>query len=411
MREESIQLNRVQVDAYLAWKMLGWLLLAQIMVALVGRSLAPLAPLMAEDLQLTNAQVGLFPSFLFLGQMLVSIPSGLLVDRIGTRRLLLVVCFLLGASYLVASFLTSFVWILVFIMLGGMAYGTMHPVTNRGILYWFPERRRGTAMGIKQMGVTFGSALAAILLLPLAFTIGWRIAMAVACLLLIFAGILSYWSYKERPIEEKVKSVDKGPLVSQVLSVIKHRPLLLISLVAFLLNGAQMTLNVYLIFFVSNELLFSLAIAGTMLVLSEVGGSVGRIVWGTMSDTLFKGSRFAVMLLLTIIAFSGMFTMSFLQTTIPLWLLTMIIFILGFAVSGFNGLWMNIATELTPPDKAGLASGVSLTIGSMGVITLPPLFGLTVDMSGSFTLAWMFMSILMIVAIGVLIGLRKRRSF
>lgn len=411
MRGEPLLTDRVQIDSLLAWKMLGWLLLAQLSVALVGRSLAPLAPLIAADLQLTNAEVGLLPSFLFVGQMLVSIPSGLLVDRIGTRRLMFVVCLLLGASYLIASFLSSFVLILLFIMIGGMAYGSMHPVTNRGILYWFPERRRGIAMGIKQMGITLGSALAAIILLPFALVSGWRIAMASACLLLLFIGVLSFCRYQERPLQHPVRKKSRGPLFTQVMAVAKHRPLLLISLVAFLLNGSQMSLNMYLLFFIGNELLFGLVIAGTMLVLSEVGGSIGRVVWGTISDTLFGGSRFAVMLFLTMIAFAGMVTMAFLQATTPLWLLTLLIFILGFAISGFNGLWMNIATELTPPDKAGLASGVSLTIGSMGVIIIPPIFGFTADISGSFASAWLLMSTVMLLAAFILVRLRKLTPF
>ncbi len=411
MKGEPSIISRVQIDSFMAWRMLGWLLLAQILVAMVGRSIAPLGPLIAEDLQLTNAQIGLFPSFLFIGQMLVSIPSGLLVDKVGTRKLLFVLCLCLGLAYFIASMLPSFVTILLFILIGGMAYGTMHPVTNRGILYWFPERRRGTAMGIKQMGVTFGSALAAIILLPFALVMGWRIAMASACLLLIVVGAISYWRYRERPIEEKVMSEEKGSLFAQVFSVAKHPPLLMISIVAFFLNGSQMTLTMYMIFYVGNELLFGLAIAGAMLVLTEVAGSIGRVAWGTISDTLFKGSRFAVMLLLTILAFSGTLAMAFFETTTPLWVMIPVIFILGLTVTGFNGVWMNIATELTPPDKAGLASGVSLTIGSMGVVIFPPIFGLAVDLSGNFSLAWLLMSSLLMFACFLLLVLRKITAF
>jgi MFS family permease len=375
-----------------------------------GKRVRPLGPLIADDLQLSNAQVGLLPSFLFLGQMFVSIPSGLLVDRIGTRKLLLWVCLLLGSSYFIGSLVSNFITLLIFIMIGGMAYGSMHPVTNRGILFWFPKKR-GTAMGIKQMGITFGSALAAIAILPLAVATSWRLAMGVSCLLLIVSGIISYRFYQERKLEVKMGNGQNKSLMTDLLEVVKHRPLLLISIVAFILNGSQMSVNMYLLFFIKNELLFSLAIAGTMFVFSEVGGSVGRIVWGVISDTFFRGSRFAVMLLITFIACAGSAMMAFLSESTPVWLLLILVFTMGLAVSGFNGLWMNIATELTPKEQAGVASGVSLTIGSMGVILVPPLFGLTVDMSGSFELAWQFMAGLMVIASIVLLGLRKMRSF
>lgn len=400
-----------QIEPKIAWKMLGWLLIAQILVALVGRGLAPISPFIASDLRLTNAQVGLLPSALFAGQMLVSIPSGLLVDRIGTKKLIFIVCLVLGAFYMIATLFNSYWLILICIVIGGMAYGTMHPVTNRGILYWFPQRRRGMAMGIKQMGITFGSALAAVVLLPMAAASSWRIALASGCLCLIAVGALSYFKYQESPVQPKLKGSNPDKLLTQIKGVAKYPPLLLISLVAFIINGSQMSLNIYLLFYVGNELLFGLAIAGTMFVLSEAGGSIGRIVWGTISDTFFGGSRFPVMFILTLFAFSGSLSMIFLKPDTPVWLLGILIFIFGFAVSGFNGLWMNIATELTPPEKAGLASGFSLTIGSMGVMILPPVFGWIADLNKSFTASWLFMAGLMLLAIILLLGLRRLRKY
>jgi len=118
-----------------AWRMLGWLLLTQSAVALVGRSLAPLAPLMEDELQLSKAQVGLLTAALFLGQSLVSLPAGFLADRYGTRRLLLVLALCLGCSFVVVAQLELFWWIVFFVVLGGMGYGAMHPVSNRGIIF------------------------------------------------------------------------------------------------------------------------------------------------------------------------------------------------------------------------------------------------------------------------------------
>ncbi|MBM7577825.1 MFS transporter [Jeotgalibacillus terrae] len=390
-----------------SWQMLGWLLLAQVAVALVGRSLAPLGPLIAEDLMLTKAQVGLLPSFLFLGQMLVSIPAGMLTDKIGTRRLLLLLCLVLGSAFLVGTFASSFYMLLFFIMIGGMGYGATHPVTNRGILYWFPAKR-GTAMGIKQMGVTFGSALAAIALLPLAVMFGWRIALAAACVVLMLSGVVAYCFYREQLAE---KTGREPSMKGGMRSLITYKPLLMISVIALILNGSQMSVNTYLLFFVTDELFLSLAIAGTMLVLSEVGGSVGRILWGTVSDSIFGGKRFPVLMMIIITALTGTLGMAFLSDGVPVPLLVFIVIILGFAVSGFNGLWMNIATELTPKEQAGAASGVSLTIGSAGVIILPPLFGLTIDISGNFHTAWFLLAGLLGLAAIIAVVLRRMREF
>ncbi|WP_144319760.1 MFS transporter [Geobacillus sp. Y412MC52] len=73
--------------------MLGWLLLTQIMVDFVGRSLALLSPLIENDLHLSKVQVGMLMSALFLGQSLISLPSGYWVDRVGSRFLLFDIMF------------------------------------------------------------------------------------------------------------------------------------------------------------------------------------------------------------------------------------------------------------------------------------------------------------------------------
>ena len=85
------------------WRMLTWLLIAQIMVAFVGRSLAPLGVLIGDDLTLTKAQIGMLPAALFLGQSLVAIPAGFMADRIGSKKLLFLLSLCLGLSFILMT--------------------------------------------------------------------------------------------------------------------------------------------------------------------------------------------------------------------------------------------------------------------------------------------------------------------
>jgi len=56
---------------------------------------------------------------------------------------------------------------------------------------------------------------------------------------------------------------------------------------------------------------------------------------------------------------------------------------------------MNIVTELVPKEKSGLATGITITISSWGVMLIPPLFGYIIDVSGNFTGGWLFLMALM----------------
>ncbi|WP_051353070.1 MFS transporter [Thalassobacillus devorans] len=394
------------------WRMLLWLLMAQIMVAFIGRSLGPLGVLIEEDLSLTKAQVGLLPSALFLGQAVASIPTGFLADRFGSRPLLMVMSATLGFSFLLMTLQHNYGWVLLLIMIGGIGYGGMHPTTNRGIVYWHVQKQRGTAMGIKQMGITFGSALAAILLLPLAETHGWRIVVLYACIVLIITGVVAYYLYRD-PEQGKTDNPVKatpGSTFKAIAGMAKNKALLLISLCAMGINGSQMALNTYLVLFTYEQLGINLVLAGLLLVVSEVGGSVGRIGWGVISDRVFGGERLKVMAIIVTITLFASAVVAFLPTGTPYVLLVPLFFVFGFAVSGFNGIWMNLASELVPKEQAGLSSGFSITLGSMGVIFLPPLFGLVVDQTQGYTFGWLLISFLMLIVMMLLIQLNKLKK-
>ncbi|CDQ18964.1 Regulatory protein UhpC [Halobacillus karajensis] len=402
-------MDLAHTESYSPWRMLWWLLMAQIMVAFIGRSLGPLSVFIEEDLSLTKAQVGLLPSALFLGQAVASIPMGLLSDRFGSRPLLAFMSSILGISFLMMTFQTTYWVVLLLIMVGGIGYGGMHPTTNRGIVYWFSQKKRGTAMGIKQMGITFGSALSAILLIPLAETYGWRTVVLISCFVLIAAGVIAYVLYRdpknETPVQQQKPSLSST--FSSLTLMAKNKPLLFISLSAMGINGSQMCLNTYLVLFTYEQIGIHLVLAGLLLVFSEAGGSLGRIVWGVISDRIFGGERLKVMVIIVIITLVISAVVAFLPKGTPYGLLVPLFFVFGFAVSGFNGIWMNLASELVPKEQAGLSSGFSITLGSLGVILFPPLFGLIVDQSQGYTLGWLMISVLMIMVMVLLHRLNK----
>jgi ACS family hexuronate transporter-like MFS transporter len=381
------------------WFMLGLLLSTQIAVAFVGRSLAPLGPLIEADLSLSKAQIGMLPAALFLGQAIISLPSGFLADRFGSRRLLLSLSFCLGLTFLLFTFINNFLLVLLLVVIGGFGYGAMHPTSNRGIMYWFPLNKRGSAMGIKQMGVTAGSALSAIILLPIAVKYGWQFALFIASLLLIGIGATSFMLYRD-PINDVHVNTPKGESKNFFISIralLKNKVLLTLSLASVGLTAAQLTFGTYLVFFLHEKLELGLYVASLLFVVSEVFGSMGRIVWGIVSDLLFSGKRIMILIIIAIITALCCVSIIFFSAGVPLLLVFILVAIFGFCIAGFNGIWMNAASESVTREQSGLASGFSLMLGSLGVVFGPPIFGAIVDHTGTYTSAWLFLAVLMLV--------------
>ncbi|WP_158735748.1 MFS transporter [Alteribacillus sp. YIM 98480] len=387
------------------WRMLGWLLFTQVLVAFVGRSLAPLGVFIGDSLMLTNAQIGMLPAALFFGQFAVSIPSGMLVDRVGTRPLLLALSLCLALSFFFAALTSHFVLLLLFVVIGGLGYGAMHPTSNRGILYWFERRSRGTAMGIKQMGVTVGSALASLLLVPLSAAYGWRPVFIGAAILLSAAGIISFLRYRDAKATLKTPGAKKENTWKTLLRMGKNKAVLLVSIGAVGLSGAQMIVNTYIIIYTTQVIGLSVALAAILLVISEIAGSIGRVAWGVVSDRLFKGNRFILLSVIAIISSASAVIMALLPPGTSFTFVAVLAFMFGLCVAGFNGLWMNAATELVPLKQAGLASGFSISLGSWGVIIGPPLFGFITDMTGTFTAGWYALAVVLVITAGLFLYL------
>jgi MFS transporter, ACS family, hexuronate transporter len=377
------------------WIMLIWLLTVQVTVAIVGRSLAPLGPLIGDDLALSKAQIGLLPATLYLGQLFVSLPSGIMVDKWGAKYLLFVLSAVLGGSFILLSFSSSFLLILVILFIGGLGFGMIHTTTNSGIVSWFPLRQRGTAMGIKQMGMTAGSALATVLLLPLAMNIGWRFAVLIASLILISAGLLALKNYRENRQPGKMnREITPVGLKIVLKQIVTNKILWFISASAAVLSGIQITWNTFIVFYTIDKFGVSLLVASSLLIISEICGSLGRVIWGVISDTIFKGNRIIVFVIITLFTILNCVALSVLPATTPIIFIYLIAVFFGFCVSGFNGIWMNSATESVSIEKSGAASGFSLTVGSIGIVAIPPLFGLIVDQTSSYMFAWFFLILL-----------------
>jgi ACS family hexuronate transporter-like MFS transporter len=395
----SVQFNR------LPWIMLTVLLITQITVAFVGRSIAPLGPLIEADLSLTKAQIGMLPAALFLGQTLISIPSGFLCDRFGSRVILLALSVSLGASFFLFSFVSHFSLVLLFVVLGGFGYGAMHPTSTRGITYWFPVQKRGAAMGIKQMGVTGGSSLAAIILLPLAVVYGWRLALVAASIFLVIIGIAAFFLYRDPPEEHGVASNKHGlkEFFTEMRGLLKNKYLLVISIAASGLAIGQLSFATYIVFFMHEKMEFSLYIAGLMFVVAEVFGSIGRIVWGIVSDRLFSGGRLIILTIIAIATAVNSIVISFIPAGFSIIFVFLFVALFGFCIAGFNGIWMNSASEAVPKEQSGIASGFSLMLGSLGVVVGPPIFGAIVDYTGIYTFAWLFLAAVMVGVTGLLL--------
>jgi MFS family permease len=89
----------------------------------------PLLPLIRDEFALTNTLAGLVITLYTLSMGLSQLPSGLLADRIGPRRIISISILGIGLSGVLVGLTHSYYLMLAFLVLMGIAGGGYHPST------------------------------------------------------------------------------------------------------------------------------------------------------------------------------------------------------------------------------------------------------------------------------------------
>ncbi|KFI34421.1 hypothetical protein HX99_02195, partial [Peptococcaceae bacterium SCADC1_2_3] len=304
--------NQESQDSY-GWVILGIFTLAQLIMSVGAYAWGPLAPFLSKELGLTNTQIGSLTSVLYLTSVVIATPSGFLVDRLGAKVMLIVCLGLMGLPFVAMFGCNSYFLLAVLAGVAGLGYGILNQASVKGLMYWFIARFRGTALGVKQGGVTVGAAAGAILLPFLTRYFNWQSAVAlIGLLMLIIAGAVAFF-YREMPLTTKETALTpatKKP--GQMRKVFKNPELLATVIVMPLLAGSQICISTFLIKYLQDTNATSVVIAETSLAVVMVAATVGRVGWGVVSDRIFKGNRVITMLLICFLALVGAVGINFL---------------------------------------------------------------------------------------------------
>ena len=105
------------------------------------------APWIIRDLHLDAVQMGLVFSVFAAAYALFEVPTGWLGDRLGARRVLTRVLAWWSAFTAASGLVQGFLSLMVVRFLFGVGEAGAYPNMTRAVGSWFPEKRRGIAMG------------------------------------------------------------------------------------------------------------------------------------------------------------------------------------------------------------------------------------------------------------------------
>jgi MFS family permease len=359
---------------------------AQLGASMIQQGTAVIAAYVRQVMHVTLAEMGAVVSAMSLGMMAGMTISGVLVDSYGPRRVQGYGAAGVVGSLALAAAVHTYLALLVALFCIGVFLSAVPTAGTKAIFNAFPDRTRGLMMGIRQTGVPFGSALAA-LILPWALAALGLSGVWLGLTLPVAAASVAFCLLAPGPRRGDLPERRRlfGP---------EFYPAFFPMLVGVLLVAGQYSALTFTIPDLHTQLGWPLALGGVGLAVCQIGGGLARIVFGVVSDRL--GGRRA--LVIGGIAFLGCFTslaMAWLPRSAPVGLVLLLLFLFGAGTIGWNSLNLVWAGELVPTSLSGQAMGWAGSVVFLGSAIYPPLFGHVVDLTHAYPVAWTSLAVLL----------------
>jgi sugar phosphate permease len=380
------------------WTILALISVSHVVGGTAQYGINTLAPFYKDELELSHAQVGLFFSAFYLAMAGFSFGAGWLADRLGVRQTTLQGHLSLGVCTVAAALAPSFSWAFAFFFLAGLGYSFLNPASSKGVMAWFQRDERATAMGIKQTGVPAGGVLTAMLAPQLVLIFGWRGALAALGGINFLFGFVFSFFWRDPPDERAIAGAQPMPVLERS-GALKIWSFLPISCGTAIYLVGQLSLITYVPLYLKDAMGFSPYWASQALALTQGGAVIGRVGWGVASDRLFGGRRKIVLVLIGLLSALLIALLSFMTPRSSLYLLLPILFLAGICLVGYQGVSYALIGELAGKARTGTALGMMITINATAATIGTPLFGHIVDRTGSYTVAWQLLAVLLALGI------------
>jgi len=345
----------------------------------------------ALDYPLSPFEMGILVATPLLGGAILRVVLGVMSDHLGARRTALI-----GMGLTALPLLMGWLWgtgfvllLLIGVLLGvaGASFAVALPLASR----WYPPKYQGLAMGIAAAGNS-GTALAMFFGPRLAELIGWHTVFGLALLPLGVVLGLFFFLAKDSPNQPPAKRL------ADYLAVLGIGDMWRLCLLYAVTFGGFVGLASFLSYFFHQNYGLTPVQAGTMVTLCVIAGSFLRPVGGYLADRL-GGINLLTILYVAI----GLILVDLATGPAPLW--GQILFV---TIVGLLGLGSGAVFQLVPQrfgKQIGVVTGVVGAAGGVGGFFLPTLLGGVYQLTGRYTLGFLFLALISFGCVVVLLRL------
>ena len=342
--------------------------------------------------------LGFIAAFYFYPYAAMQLPSGVLADTLGPRRLFTGGCIVAGAGSLLFAFAPDVIWLLAGRALVGLGVAVAFVSVLKLIANWFGEREFATWTGVLQMIGNLGGTLGAWPLAWLVQRVSWREVFAGAGVVsLALAACIWLW-VRDTPREAGVRrpgeaggdggagpagaagaEPERGAWLGGLSRVAGNGQTWLTFIVLFGLIGSYLTFSgLWAVPYLTDALGMDRERATLHVTVMILGFAFGAPAVGMLSDRI--GLRLPPLRIL------GLFYLAcwlpwVMGWSMPPWASMAVFTGMGIGISGAITCWA-LAKENNPPALSGTATSLVNTGGFLAVALLQPAVGWIIDHAG-----------------------------
>ena len=372
------------------------MLATQVAAACVLAAVPVLAPVMATSIGVDASLVGIYYGLVFAAATVVSAWSGWLIQHFGpvrTNQLALVGS---SAGLLFASAATLPAMVLTALLVGA-GYGPNTPSSSQVLIQVTPPHRRALSFSLKQSGSPIGGVIAGFMLPAIVVLTRWEVALFVVFMLATTTAVAV--EPLRRRLGEQAQSSHVKQRTSGLASmqfVLTEKPLRRLTAGGMALMVAHACFQTFLVTYLVQHVMLSLAIAGALYASMQAAGALARVAIGWSIDRL-RNARVVLMAIAITALVSALVVASFAPTW-PLAAMWLVCVFIGIGSSGWYGAFLSEVARATSVERAGFATGGVLFFAYGAHVAAPILASLLIAATGSYVLVFSAVALLAGVA-------------
>lgn len=370
------------------------------------------------EFDLNNEQFGWVLASFSLAYALFEIPSGILGDRIGPRLVLIRIVLWWSLFTALTGFATGLASLMVLRFLFGMGESGTYPNAMIVMSRWFPVNEMGRSLTWVGIGSQIGSAIAPLIIVPLAVAYGWRMPFYVnAAIGLIWVAVCYAW-FRDTPKQMKginaqevtyIESNSRFSPAAHSVSwkiILKNRNLWALMLMYFCCQWANYFFVAWMPVYLQEGRSLSENEMKSVVFILFLAGIAGFLIGGFTGDLLVKkkGLRFGR-------RFVGMLGLGACGILLLLAAITSDTGVASFCLIAANcffsfGVMVSYAvcTDIGR-NNAGTVTGAMNFFGQMGAFFLAIIFGKIAQSTGSFQLPLFIVAAVMLTGAFLWLGI------